>query len=322
MVVTCLQRSAKVPEVATYTFDYSSHSLDWVNNEAIGPRLAQAIDCLAIQAHHKVIVIAHSLGALATEFAQGQTESNGGQIANDLALVITIGAPFEGSQLLALLNNEVNALPPVVHAALDVMLTACGFLAAAAPLNDDCWLAGIPRSSAGLALTPGSPELAVTPYGQPPRGDSLPGWAPQVPVHTIAADIELSYSIGIVSLSSSIGDLPVSVTSATADASAGNMPLIATCTVRVTSPASLADALLCYHGDEISNPTIVTDAVNQVRFIAAANREPTEGSAPPSSTSFHLPGIVGALIPLAFLLFILWVMLRRPRRSERNQPSR
>lgn len=309
---------AALPGVATYTFDYSSHSLDWVANGAVGPRLAQGIACLATQSHHKVIVVAHSMGGLATEFAQGEVDSSGVPIANDLALVITIGTPFQGSQLLGLLKNSINTLPPAVHAGLNVALTICGLLGEASPLNDGCWLVGVPNSPAGLALTPGSPQLAVTPLGQARRRDSLPAWAAQVPVHTIAADIELSYKIGRLSLGVSIGDLPVSVVSATADASPGNAPFVASCGLHLSSLASFSSLLVCYHGHEISNAAIVADAVNQVRFFAVLNQQPTRAQAtPPSGSSFHLPGVIAALLPLVFLLFIFRLMFRRPRRTVR-----
>lgn len=82
-------------------FDYSQNHTDWVDNPAIGPKLAQRIACLATSSRRaggpgKVILVVHSMGGLAVRWAANDS-SNPGEVANDLGLVITIATPNLGS---------------------------------------------------------------------------------------------------------------------------------------------------------------------------------------------------------------------------------
>src|ERR1035441_6520235 len=91
-------------EVTGYTFDWSKYSgfhagstLSWVTGPpAPGPGqlLAQAIECVAGKAGHKVIIIAHSMGGLVTEYASSLDSAS-----IDIAAVFTLGTPFRGSWL-------------------------------------------------------------------------------------------------------------------------------------------------------------------------------------------------------------------------------
>src|SRR5262245_43941035 len=94
---------ALVPGTKVYTFDYSANSLDWVTSPIISSELASAIDCLASASGRQVIVVAHSMGGLAAQQAQGSLPSN------ELAQVITLGTPTKGSWLLALANRATVA---------------------------------------------------------------------------------------------------------------------------------------------------------------------------------------------------------------------
>jgi len=73
-------------------FDYRDRALEWVDDPAIGPALADVIECLSRESGNKVIVIAHSMGGLATRFALGDPV-----VAAEVSMVITLGTPNLGS---------------------------------------------------------------------------------------------------------------------------------------------------------------------------------------------------------------------------------
>jgi pimeloyl-ACP methyl ester carboxylesterase len=83
------------------SFDYSKFHTEWVDNPNIGPKLADRIVCLAASSRQgggsgKVIVVAHSMGGLATRWAATKA-SNASQVANDIGLVVTISTPNLGT---------------------------------------------------------------------------------------------------------------------------------------------------------------------------------------------------------------------------------
>jgi pimeloyl-ACP methyl ester carboxylesterase len=59
-------QAARIRGVTAWTFRYQPESLDWVTNPAIGPAFARGLACLADNSGHDVIVVAHSMGGLAT----------------------------------------------------------------------------------------------------------------------------------------------------------------------------------------------------------------------------------------------------------------
>lgn len=84
-------------------FDYESTHLSWVTDPTIGPRLAATIDCLAQASlrgggRGKVIVVAHSMGGLAVQYAANQAV-DGRRVADEIGLVVTIATPYTGSLL-------------------------------------------------------------------------------------------------------------------------------------------------------------------------------------------------------------------------------
>lgn len=88
---------------ASRAFDYERVHLDWVTHLDIGPKLAQTIDCYAQASRKnggkgKVIVIAHSMGGLATQFAAGQS-IEGRSVGDEIGFFIPIATPFMGSVL-------------------------------------------------------------------------------------------------------------------------------------------------------------------------------------------------------------------------------
>jgi hypothetical protein len=88
--------------VARDRFGYGNRASEWVTDEKIGPKLAARINCLIQKSldgggNGKVIILAHSMGGLAAQYAVNQTV-NGHKLA-DYTDVITIGTPYDGSYL-------------------------------------------------------------------------------------------------------------------------------------------------------------------------------------------------------------------------------
>ncbi len=56
----------RIPGAAVFTFYYHNYSARWVDDSHIGPALGTVIDCLYRATGEKVIVVAHSMGGLAS----------------------------------------------------------------------------------------------------------------------------------------------------------------------------------------------------------------------------------------------------------------
>jgi triacylglycerol esterase/lipase EstA (alpha/beta hydrolase family) len=91
----------KTAGLAVYTFDYSELSNRWVTDPGIGPRLAQAIECLTDHYGTKAQIVAHSMGGLATRYALSQNDAGGSRISNRVSGVSTFGTPNTGSEIAA-----------------------------------------------------------------------------------------------------------------------------------------------------------------------------------------------------------------------------
>src|SRR5690606_4759497 len=83
---------------AVYTFDYHDTAARWVTDASIGQRLSESIDCLAGAHGQKAIVVAHSMGGLATREALSLMVGNPADRVSD---VITFGTPNTGSAIVA-----------------------------------------------------------------------------------------------------------------------------------------------------------------------------------------------------------------------------
>jgi pimeloyl-ACP methyl ester carboxylesterase len=106
------RKVSKLPHVTAWTFDYQQAQPAWVTDRRIGPALGTAIECLADASGHKVMVVAHSMGGLATQYAVSQPSRNpGGRIWQEVSEVITIGTPFHGSLLPSVLDHLVTGPP-------------------------------------------------------------------------------------------------------------------------------------------------------------------------------------------------------------------
>ena len=174
---TMIGRVAGLSNVFVDTFDYRNESRSWVTRENLGPRLAREIACRAASSREqggkgKVVVVAHSMGGLATRFAAAQTV-HGRKVSDDIGLVVTIATPNTGSDLArdaAQTARDICNLPPafrprevVCDVAVDGVLLAISALS---------------------ALRTGSPELEV-----------LPGWPQGVPVYAMAGNITPTFLV-------------------------------------------------------------------------------------------------------------------------------
>ena len=246
--------------VVVYTFDYSAHALDWVTSPSIGPELGRAIVCLAKVHSAPVIVVAHSMGGLAVREAQGQVVT-GASVAASLGAVITIGTPFEGTQLLGFADGPGG---DVLAGVLETALRACGSNVSLRPRRTPCDLLGATDTAAVQGMIPGSERLRA-----------LPPWSSAVRIVPMAAEIEAGID-GPFGFSEqiSLGDFAVSVDSALADASRGSRTFVAGCHASLLGLVSAVDASLCSHANELANRRIIKQVRDRVeRAVARASSQ-------------------------------------------------
>ena len=237
--------------VSAYTFDYSDRSLEWVTDPAIGPRLGEAIACLADRHDQRVTVVAHSMGGLATREAQGRTV-DGRRVSDSLARVVTVGTPFEGAQLLGFGGGLAGEIAAEL---IDGALQACSTDFTRRPERSFCSLLGATETAAVQGMIPDSDELAA-----------LPDWGESVRIVPMAAEIDVVVA-GPFGLSESFsaGDFAVSVASATADASPGVRPFVARCHASLFGIVDAIDDSPCSHANEVANRRIVRRVRDAVR---------------------------------------------------------
>jgi pimeloyl-ACP methyl ester carboxylesterase len=239
-----------LPGVAVYTFNYSAWSHRWVTYPTIGPALARAITCLYEATGQQVVVIAHSMGGLATRYAQAQV-IEGTPVSDALARVITIGTPNEGVILLSIVNGDVSNI--VVRAATEAANAACDE-PPQRPRRDLCNLLRAASIPAVQAMDPDSPRLAA-----------LPPWDPDLIVNGVAADLRLRVSVLGLGTTVSLGDIVVTVDTATADANPRGQRFVARCNTGLTDLIEVVDRSRCSHANEMSNRRIMRHVVQQVQ---------------------------------------------------------
>ncbi|MFC4611235.1 esterase/lipase family protein [Streptomyces maoxianensis] len=93
---TLVDLVSETGSTTAFTFDYRSFSNRWVTDRAIGHRLADTISCLRNQADRRVILVAHSMGGLAAQWA---ASDRGGRVGRHITAVVTLGTPYKGSWL-------------------------------------------------------------------------------------------------------------------------------------------------------------------------------------------------------------------------------
>ena len=239
-----------IPDAAVFTFDYSARSLQWVTDPAIGPALARAIDCLSVAYARSVVVVAHSMGGLAVQYAQGRTLGSG-PVAARLAGVIAIGTPFDGAQFLGV-DGGPSAF--VFDRLRGAALRACDDPISARPRRTFCDLIGATDTEAVRAMRRNSPKLRA-----------LPEWDASVRVVALTGDVVFNVGAFGASQDFGVGDVAVGVDSATAGASPGTRPFVARCRESLTNVVTVIDLSPCAHANEVANRRIVVQVGDRVR---------------------------------------------------------
>jgi pimeloyl-ACP methyl ester carboxylesterase len=276
---------AALQGVTAWTYDYSKVAVQWVTDPQIGLGLAGAITCLAQAAGEQVIVVAHSMGGLATDWAVNQIGTDGVPVANHVAKVITIGTPTKGSlsgaiavEGMAGIEDAVSSLGGATGKALvagvEAARSACAGEIIRNPQEDFCLWFGLDETPAGKALLYGSPELAA-----------LRPWPASVPVVAMAGSFGETLSVGGVSFSTvSLGDLVVSLGSATAYYTSGS-PFVVTCpNVSLLDLVIHHDDQLCYHHNLPRNPQIDAAVLEQIRASVPSATSPSSSPTPSASS--------------------------------------
>ncbi|MBM3672154.1 MAG: alpha/beta fold hydrolase [Actinobacteria bacterium] len=246
-----LESIAALDGVTVYMFDYSATSDEWVTNQAIGPALAQSIVCLAESSGRKVMVVAHSMGGLATRLAQGEV-IDGRAVSDSLSRAVIIGTPSRGVLLLTYANDRLSAF------VIQTVINGAGEACSDKPKKSDrllCELLDAANAPATAAMAPGSGQLGA-----------LPAWGADVVVHPIAGDLQVRLSVFGVGTTESIGDLVATVGSATADESPGEESFVVECGTELTEIVDDVDESPCSHGNLVANRRIIRDMVKQVKL--------------------------------------------------------
>ncbi|WP_396935940.1 esterase/lipase family protein [Mycolicibacterium sp.] len=296
-----------------YTFDYHDTSSRWVTDDTIGRRLANALSCLASAHGHPTVVVAHSMGGLATRqaldlIAKDQTH---GPVEENVSDVITYGTPNSGSWLASVIGagdqvaKYALAFPGAGGAAVTAirsLVTICG--AATTKSMTDAGLCGgiAPQlasatSQAARALAIGSPEMKALPkWPQTVRVQSMYGSADVevVKIGWFGSTVEAgSVNVGdfVVGAESGRGGARLSQgadcsytldwTTATADNLLEAMQLRAAGETKDNAVFAAADSP-CFHGNlmrdiEFSNTVLATIA----ELVDAQNRMLSEPGDPP-----------------------------------------
>ncbi|GAA2656916.1 alpha/beta hydrolase [Streptomyces vastus] len=120
---TLIDLVSQTGSTTAFTFDYRRFSNRWVTDKAIGHRLASTISCLRNLADRKVIVVAHSMGGLATQWA---ASDRGGRVGHNISAVVTLGTPYKGSWLAeCTLNRNLDQRHPIECQAAETQFEEC-----------------------------------------------------------------------------------------------------------------------------------------------------------------------------------------------------
>lgn len=255
---------ARMHDVVAYTFDYSAASTQWVTNLAIGPALAKAIVCLAARTGKRIVVVAHSMGGLATRFAQGVV-IDGQPVARSIQRVVTIGTPTDGVILLSFTRGDVSQT--IVQALVDAASEACGKKTREKHIHL-CELLDAANAPAVSSMAPGSDDLR-----------RLPPWNPRLDVVPIAADLRLRVSVLGLGTTLSLGDIVATVDSATADASRGERAYVARCKITLEDLFEVVDRSPCSHTNELTNQAIGRAVRAQIRVATGNSKDQAKRSA-------------------------------------------
>ena len=270
-------QAATMRGITAWTFNYAHHAEDWVTNSAIGPALAAAIGCLARASGHKVIIVAHSMGGLAAQYAIG---TQGSPAAGHVAEVVTIGTPYTGSPLLsdfqALLGKSVDTAvltgDPGEAAVAEGLLSVCAGIATHTDDNP-CSLVSVVDAPVGTALETNSLQIRA-----------LPPWPSSLPVLDVAGNMDLFVGAGPLGVHAHPGDIAVTLPSATAHDTVGS-PFVVACSsslVRVVEKRGLPS---CFHSNLVNDPVVINRILTEIRKYQPS----AVGAASPSSPSSSTP---------------------------------
>lgn len=254
------------PGSSTWTFDYGGANPEWVTHERIGPALAAALICLSDASGSKVVVVGHSMGGLATQFAVNQLDEQGQPVAQRVAEVITIGTPFRGSALLSVVNGSgksgavaVVTLARRAFAAATLLSHAVLAMCASVAKRTEhsCDILSVFYAPQGRALEYESDEI-----------ERLPPWPDDVPVLALAGQLYLKIPFaGKTPPPQPVGDLIVSLDSAIAHSTAGR-PVVVKCTADLLTVASLNTP--CDHVNVHRHPTVARTITQRVQRLVAS----------------------------------------------------
>jgi pimeloyl-ACP methyl ester carboxylesterase len=244
-------QAARISGITAWTFNYQPEALDWVTNPAIGPAFAGSLACLAHASGNKVIVVAHSMGGLAAQYALAQPDRYGGTVGTHVAEVITVGTPYQGSELLSAMQAARTGVDLSSWGLVaEALLSAC-----AGHTSGMCALPAVLPSQVGTDLELNSAAIA-----------QLPPWPAGLPVLDIAGDMGLHLCAGPLCVLHrfDVGDVAVTVGSATAHNTTGT-PLIKHCNSLKLLGAIYGNPGPCFHTHLVNDADITTKVLAAIR---------------------------------------------------------
>lgn len=245
-------------------FDYADQSTNWVTDAKIGPALAIRISTLAAAfkaggGSGKVIIVAHSMGGLATRCAASEL-CNGGlnSVGPLIAELISFGTPNNGSWLVG------PGLHDVGRTVGSLLSARCYFSVNSS--NDICrQIRNFGTSDATRAFKPDSKQL-----------QDLPTLPPTVPVYALAGQVEIYssfFGLNNVDLGDG-GDTVVLEDSALVAAKKidgiGGSQTINCGRIDITDFAQSAHS--CWHSSETNDTRFLEAAAYQISLVENAGK--------------------------------------------------
>ncbi|MDT0543262.1 MULTISPECIES: hypothetical protein [Streptomyces] len=282
------RRVANLPNITAWTFDYKPAQPAWVTDPRIGPALRTAIDCLADASGHKVMVVAHSMGGLASQYAVSlPSRTSDGKTWQKVAEVITIGTPFRGTPVV----TGVDLLVPGSRGSKEELLLKQGLSLcrgyAGGTLLTACQTLDVLRSPQSLALQTDSPQIR-----------KLPPWPKELPVRAMAGDVRLRLDflgLGPSSEPLSLGDIAVPLSSATAYHNKSGAPYVLTCVAHTFIQAVSND---CTHTSVKTTPKIMSAVIDRAKALQRKQATPELAYATADSVNVWTDGRSKALAPI------------------------